>query len=173
MFQCMCEWISSNMSGLQTSILALIFFFSKLKIRFSLLPSPSVKNLSWPFIVLRWNWPSYPDLAWSDPYTPLGMLTLVYWSDILYAVAPFFLVWPFEPAVQSAGRFFQQEFSSVTSFSIIEIPLPYIPCLICLLICLLIICFLPLECKPHEGRDLVDHICLCSPNLFMPSLDGC
>ena len=158
------------MSGLQTSILALTFF-SKRKIRFSLLPSPSIKNLSWPFIVL--NEVDLPTQILHD-LTPILLLECLLWyTKVIYVATPFFLVWPFEPAIQSAGRFFQQEFNTVTFFSITEILLPYIPCLVCLLICLLTVCFLTLECKPHEGRDLIDHICLCSPNLFMHSLDSC
>ena len=69
------------MSGLQTSILALTFF-SKQKIRFSLPPSPSIKNLSWPFIVL--NEVDLPAQILHD-LTPIRLLECLLWyTKVIY-----------------------------------------------------------------------------------------
>lgn len=98
---------------------------------------------------------------------PVPMLELSLWPS------PFCVPWTFVPAIQSAWKAFPTGFKTMILFFIIWIPLPYIKLAsqawFCLLVSFLMICILPLECKPSEDRDFVGCFCLYSPSPSMPA----
>lgn len=177
---CLCVCVSKSLpTCLRSSILAPTFF-SKMKIGSSLLPTPppsSVKNLSWPLIVfsMKLNFlPSHACMIW--PLYPSQNSYFGY-AKCQPQWPPFFSSGPLNlPFTLLQGS--SKKVSRLGFFFVIQIPLPYVKqpphvWFICLLVCLLMACLLPLECNPPEGRDLVGHVCLCSPSPFMPSLEGC
>lgn len=123
-------------------------------------------------LYLAWNWTSYPVVhTWSGPSPHLGthfdMQSTSHSSSL-------FPRWPFAPISQSAWKALPKKFK--TDFLYLDLSL-YIKqtsqAWFYLFASLLMVCLLPLECKPHEGRDFVGHVCLYSPSPSMPALESC
>lgn len=161
------KWISPNLSADFHSCTHYIRVFQEWKSDLppkqeSSTPLPSTKNLQWPLMCSSWNWTSYliwlPSLSWnshacSGPlFGPLALWT----CHSVYLES--------SPHRDLRLLFFSLFRSHFHVWS--NLPrLGFVP--------LLTVCFLPLECWPHEGKVLVAPVYFYSPSPAMPAMEGC